>query len=120
VLGESFLTIGDVTRRTRVAASALRYWEELGLLPAPARVSGRRRYPESVVDHVGVILLRRDAGFSLAEQKALAAREAIQHGLRCPHADVLDCPNFRTLVGARLDGQSLEEAHARLHASHQS
>ncbi|WP_222722732.1 MerR family DNA-binding transcriptional regulator [Actinomadura alba] len=40
--------------RTGVAASAFRYWEELGLLPAPARVSGRRRYRRPAVELVGV------------------------------------------------------------------
>jgi DNA-binding transcriptional MerR regulator len=137
------LTIGEVARRTGVATSALRYWEELGLLDAPGRVSGQRRYPESAVTQVGAILLRRDAGFSLAEQKALIgargdarrrlhrdklaeldeqiakaqrAREAISHGLECPYEDPLECPNFRRLAEGRLAGQSLAEAHAALHA----
>jgi DNA-binding transcriptional MerR regulator len=39
------LTIGELAKRTGVATSALRYYEELGLIPAPVRVSGRRRYP---------------------------------------------------------------------------
>ena len=56
------------------AASAVRYYEELGLLPAPARISGQRRYPESAVRIVAAILLYSDAGFTLAEQKALMAR----------------------------------------------
>jgi DNA-binding transcriptional MerR regulator len=43
------LTIGELARRAGVAASALCYWEERGLLPAPARISGQRRYPESSV-----------------------------------------------------------------------
>ncbi len=38
------LTIGDVARRSGLRPSALRYYEEAGLLPAPARVNGRRRY----------------------------------------------------------------------------
>src|SRR5215208_2355171 len=137
--GGRLLTIGEVARRTGVATSALRYWEELGLLPAPVRISGQRRYPESAVERVGVILLQRDAGFALAEQKALAAsrgvapdewrelhrrklaelderiakaqaaREAIEHSLRCPHDDILQCTSFRGLVRARLDGQALQE-----------
>ena len=136
------LTIGELARRTGVATSALRYWEELGLLPAPARVSGQRRYPESAVALVGVILLLSDVGFSLAEQKVLmasrgvapdewrrlarrklaeldeqiakarAAREAIDHALRCPHVDILHCTNFQGLVTARLTGQPLHEAHS--------
>ncbi|HEX4291995.1 MAG TPA: MerR family transcriptional regulator, partial [Trebonia sp.] len=67
------LTIGELARRAGVTASALRYYEELGLLPAPARVSGQRRYPESAARLVAAILLYSDAGFTLAEQKALLA-----------------------------------------------
>lgn len=146
-MSERLLTIGELARRAGVATSALRYWEELGLLPAPARISGQRRYPESAVTLVGIILLQRDAGFSLAEQKALmasrgvaldewrrlarrklaelderiakahAAREAIEHALHCPHQDILQCPNFGNLITARLAGQPLQEAHSHLHAS---
>lgn len=37
------LTIGEVSRRTGKAASAIRYYEEIGLVPALIRVTGRRR-----------------------------------------------------------------------------
>jgi DNA-binding transcriptional MerR regulator len=46
---DGHLTIGELAKRTGVATSALRYYEKLGLLPAPVRVSGQRRYPESAV-----------------------------------------------------------------------
>ena len=72
-MGDRHLTIGELAKRTGVATSALRYYEELGLLPAPGRVSDRRRYPESAVGLVGMILLLRDVGFSLRESKALLA-----------------------------------------------
>ncbi|PZG06243.1 MerR family transcriptional regulator [Nonomuraea aridisoli] len=134
------LTVGELARRTGVAASALRYWDTVGLLPA-TRVSGQRRYPESAVALVGAILLLRDAGFSLEEQKALAAarpadpgewrrlarrkqaelddqiataqaaRDALDHALRCGHPDVHDCPTFRAIAAARLSGKPLREAH---------
>ncbi|WP_157246495.1 MerR family transcriptional regulator [Nonomuraea typhae] len=140
-MSEHMLTIGELADRAGVATSALRYWDELGLLPAPVRVSGQRRYPESALALVGAVLLLRDAGFSLAEQKALmatrggareewdrlarrklaeldeqiakarAAREAIEHGLRCGRDDLLGCPNFNGLVTARLAGQPLQDAH---------
>jgi DNA-binding transcriptional MerR regulator len=143
-MSERLLTIGELAGRAGVATSALRYWEELGLLPAPTRISGQRRYPESAVALVGVILLLRDVGFSLAEQKALiasrsvavderrrlarrklaeldeqiakiqTAREGIEHALRCPHEDIAQCANFRGLVTARLAGQPLHEAHAHV------
>ncbi|MFI9550300.1 MerR family transcriptional regulator [Nonomuraea endophytica] len=136
------LSIGQLAARTGVAASALRYYEELGLIAAPERVGGRRRYRESVVGLVGRILVFRDAGFSLAEiglvlgseapsevrwrrlaegkvaeleeriARAGAAREALLHGLRCPHADLDGCERFAGVVAARLAGVPLERAHA--------
>ena len=139
------LTIGELARRVGVTASALRYYEDLGLLPPPARISGQRRYPESADRLVAAILLYSDAGFTLAEQKALmtirasmpgdrrqlmqrklaelderiaraqAAREAIRHGLRCPHEDITQCPNFNAGITARLAGQPLSRSHQQLH-----
>jgi DNA-binding transcriptional MerR regulator len=136
------LTIGELARRAGVAASALRYYEELGLLSPPARISGQRRYPESAARLVAAIVLYSDAGFTLAEQKALlagppgdrrqlmqrklgeldeeiaraqAAREAISHALRCPHEDITQCPNFNAGITARLAGQPLSQSHQQLH-----
>jgi DNA-binding transcriptional MerR regulator len=135
------LAIGELANRTGVATSALRYWEELGLLPPPPRVSGQRRYPPSAVELVGVILFLRDVGFTLRDLKALiasralavdgwrelaqrklaeldqrmaqaqAARTAIVHALACPHEEILDCPNFASVIAARLAGSSLDAAH---------
>ena len=142
--GDGLLTIGELARRAGVTTSALRYYEELGLLPAPARISGQRRYPVSAARQVAAIGLYRDAGFTLAEQKTLltsgpaqpawrqlaqhklaeldeqiaraqAAREAISHGLRCPHEDLAQCPNFNAGLTARLPGQPLSQSHPRLH-----
>lgn len=79
-MSDRLLTIGELARRAGVATSALRYWEDLGLLPAPARISGQRRYPESAVGLVGVILLLHDVGFSLAERKAFMASRAAAPG----------------------------------------
>jgi DNA-binding transcriptional MerR regulator len=67
------MTIGELAKRTGVTTSALRYYEELGLMPAPERIAGQRRYPESAVRLVGVILLLRDVGFSLRESKTFLA-----------------------------------------------
>jgi DNA-binding transcriptional MerR regulator len=140
-MSDEQLTIGALARTTGVAPSALRYWEELGLLPTPARVSGQRRYPASEVGLVGLILLLRDVGFTLRELKALiatrsdgldawrelaqrkltelderiaqaqAARTAIAHTLACQHQDLLSCPNFASVIAARLAGSPLQEAH---------
>ncbi len=61
------LSISEVARRSGVSASALRYYESVGLLPAPPRVSGRRSYDRSVLDRLVVITTARQAGFTLAE-----------------------------------------------------
>jgi MerR family transcriptional regulator, copper efflux regulator len=40
-----------------------------------------------------------------------SAREAINHALRCPHKDIRQCPNFASVIAARLTGQPLHQAH---------
>ena len=65
------MSIGEVARRSGVAPSAIRYYESLGLLPAPPRAGGKRRYDESVLDWLGVIALAREAGFTMAELREL-------------------------------------------------
>ena len=65
------LTISEVARRAGVRASTLRYYESVGLLPAPARVSGQRRYAPEILDHLAVIRLAQEAGFTIAETQTL-------------------------------------------------
>jgi len=65
------LSIGELARRTARAPSAIRYYEEIGLLPTPERVSGRRRYPEESVRTLAVIDTAQHAGLSLHEIKLL-------------------------------------------------
>jgi MerR family transcriptional regulator, redox-sensitive transcriptional activator SoxR len=64
------LMIGDLARQAGVATSALRYYEKAGLLPAPARASKRRQYDPGVLGRIRIILLARDAGFSISETRA--------------------------------------------------
>jgi hypothetical protein len=47
--------------------------------------------------------------------RAQAARDAISHGLRCPHEDITQCPNFNAGITARLAGQPLSQSHRQLH-----
>src|SRR3954467_50053 len=61
------LSIGELAERSGVAATALRYYDELGLVRPATRSSGHRRYAESAVAEVGAILFFREVGFSLAE-----------------------------------------------------
>jgi MerR family redox-sensitive transcriptional activator SoxR len=61
------LGIGEVARQAGVRPSAIRYYESIGLLPPPARVSGRRRYTSAAVQMLAVIQLAQQAGFTMAE-----------------------------------------------------
>jgi MerR family transcriptional regulator, redox-sensitive transcriptional activator SoxR len=69
------LSIGELSRRTARAPSAIRYYEEIGLLPEPERVSGRRRYPETTVRTLAVIDTAQRAGLTLDEIKLLLESE---------------------------------------------
>lgn len=61
------MTIGEVARRSGVRPSALRYYESVGVLPAPERVNGRRRYEAGVLETLAVVRFARRAGFSISE-----------------------------------------------------
>ena len=66
--------IGELAERTGVATSALRYYDQLGLVRPGARESGgRRRYAASAVAEVGVIRFLREVGFTLAEVDSFLA-----------------------------------------------
>ena len=65
------LTIGEVARRAGIAASSIRYYERIGLLPAPERVGGQRRYDADVLGKLGFIGVAQNAGFKLREIKEL-------------------------------------------------
>ena len=65
------LTIGEVARRAETATSAIRYYEEYGLLPLPERVRGRRRYGEDTLHRLAVIRRAQQAGFTLGEIREL-------------------------------------------------
>src|SRR5262249_48203998 len=65
------LTIGEVVRRTGKPASTIRYYEEIGLIPLPERVSGRRRYEPHIVRTLNVIATAQRAEMSLDEIRLL-------------------------------------------------
>ncbi len=65
------LTIGAVARQAGLRASAIRYYERIGLLPPPERVNGRRRYRPDAVVALGVIGIAKAAGFTLDEIRTL-------------------------------------------------
>ena len=64
-------TIGDVVERAGVAASTIRYYEEIELLPPARRVNGRRRYDQAILEKLNTIRLAQRAGYTLDEIQTL-------------------------------------------------
>jgi MerR family redox-sensitive transcriptional activator SoxR len=64
------LAIGEVAARSGMAPSALRYYEQLGLIGATRTPGGARRYPRSVLRRLAVIRAARNVGLSLPEIQA--------------------------------------------------
>jgi MerR family redox-sensitive transcriptional activator SoxR len=67
------LTIGELGRRSGRSASSIRYYEQIGLLPEPVRISGQRRYADDTVQTLAVIHIAQHAGLSLEQIKAVLA-----------------------------------------------
>lgn len=65
------LTISQVAKQFGLRASALRYYEQLGILPPAHRVSGQRRYDAASLRRLAVIQHARQSGFSLDEIQQL-------------------------------------------------
>jgi len=61
------LSIGELARQTGLAASALRYYESLGLIAALRRTGGQRRFDPLTARKVRLIQVAQQAGFSIAE-----------------------------------------------------
>jgi len=65
------MTISEAARQTGLQASAIRYYEQIGLLPAAARMSGQRRYDTSILYRLAIIQRARQLGFTLEEVRQL-------------------------------------------------
>lgn len=146
---KGLLSIGELAERTGTAATALRYYDQLGLVQPSVRESGgRRRYAESAVEEVGVVRFLREVGFTLAEvgsflgvdemrsrrqlidrkldqvveqQHHLAiARELLEHGRHCPAGDPMRCSRFWSIIDGHRNGASLGQSHAEAHWQNRS
>jgi MerR family transcriptional regulator, redox-sensitive transcriptional activator SoxR len=87
------MKIGALAKRAGVNASAIRYYERLGLLREPHRVSGQRRYAEDAVSRVLLIRFAGEMGFTLPEISVFL------NGLR---DDVPVGPRWKKLTLAKL------------------
>ena len=63
----TMFTIGDVARRSGIAASALRFYEERGLITSERAGSGHRRFPRTALRRVAFIVFAQKIGLSLDE-----------------------------------------------------
>jgi MerR family redox-sensitive transcriptional activator SoxR len=65
------MTIGQVAKKSGLAASAIRFYERAGVLAKPIRISGRRRYDSSILERLAVLDRAKACGFSLADIRRL-------------------------------------------------
>jgi MerR family redox-sensitive transcriptional activator SoxR len=96
---EPLLTIGEVAGRAGVNTSHIRFYERVGVLPEPERLSGRRRYRADVVDRLSIIDVAQRAGLTLEEIAPLTGpgTRSAEAGLhirrlaqeKLPHIDAL-------------------------------
>ncbi|QIM48355.1 helix-turn-helix domain-containing protein [Pusillimonas sp. DMV24BSW_D] len=128
------MDISEVARRTGMATSTLRYYEEKGLIHSVGRRAQRRIFGPRILDQLAIIALGRAAGFSLDEigdmlhangkvqinrqkltakaeeidrsiKQLKAVRDGLRHAANCPEKSHLDCPTFRRLMDAAGSGQ---------------
>ncbi|MBJ7521637.1 MAG: redox-sensitive transcriptional activator SoxR [Solirubrobacteraceae bacterium] len=71
---DELLTIGEVSRRSGVASSALRYYEDRGLIGSERAGSGHRRYRRRVLRRIAFIVFAQRVGLTLEEIGAELAK----------------------------------------------
>ena len=65
------LAISDVARVFGLRTSAIRYYEQIGILPPPMRKNGQRRYGNNALFRLAVVQRARETGFTLEEIREL-------------------------------------------------
>ena len=89
---DDVLTIGEVAERSGVATSALRFYEDQGLIRSARTDSGHRRYPRAVIRRVAFIVFAQKIGLSLEE-----IRSELE---RLPHNRVPERADWAVLSGS--------------------
>lgn len=121
------LDIGEVAAATGIRPSALRYYEEIGLIESVARHGLRRQFAPDVLLQLELVAVGRTAGFSLDEiagmfgrngapdlprarlrekaddldrriRELTALRDTLRHVADCPAPSHMECPTFRRLI----------------------
>lgn len=123
------MDIAEVARRSGVPASALRFYEDKGLIASTGRQGLRRLFEPRVLDQLTLIALGQAAGFSLDEIRSMfspegkpsidrrllsakadeldatvkrlkAMSDGLRHAARCPARSHAECPSFQRLLRA--------------------
>ncbi len=124
------IDIAELARRSGVRASALRYYEDKGLIVSTGRRGLKRLFAPATVERLSLIALGQASGFSLDEIAVLLAgapdidkghlrtkaaeldrriadlerlRDGLLHAAACTAPSLMDCPRFRGI--ARLAGR---------------
>jgi DNA-binding transcriptional MerR regulator len=121
------LDIGEVARRSGAPASALRYYEEIGLIRSVGRRGLRRLFDAGVMEQLALISVGRAAGFSLEEiarmftpegrpridrellvakaaeldrtiRRLSTMRDGLRHAAACKAPSHMECPTFRRIL----------------------
>jgi DNA-binding transcriptional MerR regulator len=122
------MDIGEVSKKSGISTSALRYYEEIGLIASTSRKGLRRQYPSKVLEILALITLSKQAGFNLEELSLLfrnrggalsidrvelknksieiglkikrleSARDGLLHASQCRAPSHLECPKFLRLM----------------------
>ncbi|HKU98302.1 MAG TPA: helix-turn-helix domain-containing protein [Vineibacter sp.] len=128
------LDIAEVARRSGVAASTLRFYEQKGLIASIGRRGLKRLFEADVLERLALISLGQAAGFSLDEmalmfggrdgrpdidrrrlaekadeldetiRRLTAMRDGLRHAARCPAPSHWECPTFRRYLNAAAGG----------------
>ena len=121
------IDIAELARRSGVPASALRYYEEKGLIESVGRRGLRRTFAPATLQQLALIALAQAGGFSLREIAAMfapngkpridrsqveakaeeigrtisrltATQRALRHVAACPAPDHFECPSFARML----------------------
>lgn len=120
------MDIGEVAKKSGISTSALRYYEEVGLITPNGRKGLRRQYHSNVLEKLAIITLAKQAGFGLDELRQLfksqkilinkeqlkkkaseidnkikrleAVRDGLIHACNCKAPSHLECPKFQRLL----------------------
>lgn len=91
------LAIGDLARRAGYAVQTVRYYEQTGLMPEPARTEGRqRRYSEAHLRRLLFIRHARDLGFEVSDIRSLLDLSA-QPNQSCAAVDAITRTHLRAI-----------------------